>query len=57
MLKAKYKCQKCGHEFELEKPAQTSCNKCGHIYVDWLNYEEVLSEIYLIDEDFKNYRS
>jgi len=39
-LKAKYKCLKCGYEYEIE-PEMTQCPKCRHLYVKWLNYEEM----------------
>ena len=41
----KYKCMKCGYYFEKEKPGPTECPNCGHLYVDWLNYVEVLREL------------
>jgi len=41
----KYVCRNCWYEFEREKPGPTECPKCKELYVDWINYEEVLQEI------------
>jgi len=39
-MKAKFKCLKCGVEWE-SGPGPTQCFHCGHLYVKWLNYEEM----------------
>ena len=44
-LECKYKCRKCNHEFKNKEPGPTQCPKCGHLYVDWLNWEEILKKI------------
>jgi rubrerythrin len=36
---AKYKCMKCGYEWE-QMPAQVICPICNHLYVEWVNFEE-----------------
>lgn len=38
-MKAEYKCEKCGHEWE-EEPGFVVCAKCMHEYVEWKNYDE-----------------
>lgn len=40
-----YKCMKCDHYFEKEKPGPTECPNCGHLYVEWLNYKEVKKDV------------
>lgn len=32
---------KCGYYYEDETGA-TACKKCGHIYVEWLNWEDIV---------------
>jgi len=44
-MSCKYRCQKCGHRFEIEKPGPVNCPKCGHLYIDWLNFKEVLRKL------------
>ena len=44
-MNCKFKCRKCQHEFENEKPGPTQCPKCSHLYVDWLNWKEVLRKL------------
>lgn len=41
-MTCKYRCQKCGYRFEKEKPGPVECPKCSHLYIDWLNFKEVL---------------
>ena len=41
----RYVCQRCGFEFERDKPGQVICGRCGYFYIDWLNFEEVLKSI------------
>lgn len=38
-VKAKYKCLKCGYEYE-SNPCPTQCPKCRSLYVKWVNYDE-----------------
>lgn len=38
-MKAKYKCLKCGYEYE-SNPCPTQCPKCRSLYVKWVNYDE-----------------
>jgi len=42
---SKYKCMRCGFQFELDLPVPTTCPKCNNMYVDWENYKEVLKQI------------
>lgn len=44
-MKCKYRCQQCGYEFEEEKPGPVICKKCGHLYIDWLNFKEVIKSL------------
>jgi len=39
-LKARYKCLKCGHKYEIE-PEAMPCPMCKHLYIKWLNYEDM----------------
>jgi rRNA maturation endonuclease Nob1 len=41
----RYRCQKCRHCFEKSKPGPVVCNNCGHLYIDWLNFKEVLESL------------
>ena len=47
-MKPKYKCmnKKCNFEFETKKPMMVVCNVCGSEYVEWVNYKEILEELY-----------
>ena len=40
--RCKLRCMKCDYYWEEERPGQTQCPMCGYLYVDWLNYKEVL---------------
>ena len=41
----RYVCQRCGFEFERDKPGEVICGRCGYFYVAWLNFKEVLEGI------------
>ena len=38
---AKYRCCKCGYEYDGFPGPQDPCIKCGSLYMEWLNYEEL----------------
>jgi len=44
-MNCQYRCQQCKHEFETEKPGPVTCSKCGHLYIDWLNFKEVIKSL------------
>lgn len=43
-LLAKFKCEKCGFEFEIPQFA-TTCILCNNKYVKWLNYEKIRKKL------------
>ena len=45
MINCKFKCMRCGYYFENERPGPTQCPKCNNLYVEWLNWKEVLREL------------
>jgi len=53
MIRCTYQCQKCAFQFARPKPMPIRCPKCASIYVDWLNYKDVIQ--YLLEHD-KEYR-
>jgi DNA-directed RNA polymerase subunit RPC12/RpoP len=57
LIKCKYRCQRCGHDFERRLPGAVNegCPRCHHQYVDWLNSSEVLMFLHKFDPDFKHY--
>lgn len=40
---AKFKCMRCGYKYE-RKPGPTTCPKCESLYVEWLNWREVVGD-------------
>lgn len=40
-MKARFRCDRCGYEFEGKQGPHNFCLKCGHLWVEWLNYEEM----------------
>jgi hypothetical protein len=42
---SKYRCQRCGFEFERKRPGMVTCHQCGNLYIDWLNWEEVIASL------------
>ena len=45
LVKPKFKCQKCKKIFVNSAPGPTLCIFCGHNYVDWLNYDAVITSL------------
>jgi len=45
-IRPKYKCRNCGHEFERPEPGPAECERCDHLYVDWLNWKEIMAIIW-----------
>ena len=41
---AKYRCIKCGHDWEGE-PGPTDCPACDHKYVKWINYTDYWKDL------------
>jgi hypothetical protein len=44
LLEARYKCDKCEHEFSVSPPEPMDCPICDSRYVTWLNYEETFGK-------------
>lgn len=46
-MECRYKCMKCGFEFIMPFPEPITCQNpmCKSLYVEWLNYKEVIAEL------------
>jgi hypothetical protein len=45
LVKPRFKCQNCLKIFTNKVPGPARCAFCGHVYVDWLNYDEVIASL------------
>ena len=54
-MNCKFKCMKCRCDYETVKAGPTQCPNCGSLYVEWLNWKEVLTELYNMDSKSTSY--
>lgn len=44
-MDCEYKCQRCNCKFITKQPGPVTCPQCNYLYIDWLNYKQVLKDI------------